>query len=139
MAKSIFLDKVGQPDECSLAEALGGRKLYWDEIVRHITEAYAAVTCEWKYYGKAWGWSLVLKSKAKTLCYLVPRQGHFQAAVIFNEAGRMLAAATGLPEEVARDVEASKNNPKNIPYDFNVTEQEDIKVAEELIAIRHKT
>ena len=139
MAKSIYLDKGIQPDELMLSVALGKHKLYWDELLRHITEAYTAVSFEWKYYGAAWGWSFVIKSKAKTLCYLIPAECQFYTAFIFNDKGRMAASKTELPEQVKLAVEATKDNPKNIPYDFCVLEKGDVEIAKNLIAIRAKT
>ena len=139
MAKSIYMDKITQPDELMLAVALGEHKLYWDEIIRHIAETYAVVSCEWKYYGIAWGWSFVIKSKAKTLCYLIPVENQFYTAIIFNDKGRVLASADELPEQVKMAVESTKDNPKNIPYDFCVLEKDDIEIAKKLIAIRSKT
>ena len=139
MAKSLYLDKGTQPDEVMLTVALGEHKWYWDEILRHITEGYAAVSWEWKYYGIAWGWSFVVKSKTKTLCYLIPAEGRFDVAIIFNDKGRALASGTELPEPVKMAIEATKNNPQNIPYDFCVLGKDDVETAQKLIAIRSKT
>ena len=139
MAKSIYLDKGIQPDELMLTVALGEHKLHWDEILRHITEVYAVASCEWKYYGIAWGWSFVIKSKAKTLCYLIPVDGYFYVAIIFNDKGRAIAAEAELSEQVKQAVEASKDNPKNIPYDYPVMEKNDVEIAKRLIMIRSKT
>lgn len=139
MAKSIYLDKGMQPDELMLAMSLGEQKPNWEEIIRHTEEIYTGFSQEWKYYGKAWGWSLVLKSKAKTLCYLTPAEGRFQASFIFNDKGRTLAAGAGFSEEIAQRIEAAKDHPKNIPYDFEVTQASDVEVAKKLIAIRAKT
>ena len=139
MAKSLYWDKGIQPDALMLTVALGKYKLYWDEILRHITEGYTAVSHEWKYYGIAWGWSFVIKSKAKTLCYLVPAEGRLYTAIVFNDKGRVAASETELPEQVKQAIEATKDNPKNIPYDLCVLEKGDVEIAKKLIAIRSKT
>ena len=139
MAKSIYLDKEIQPDELMLTVTLGEQKLSWYDILRHITQVYAIVTYEWKYYGIAWGWSFVIKSKAKTLCYLIPTEGQYYVAIIFNDKGRALASESKLPEQVKMAVEATKDNPKNIPYDFCVLGKDDVEIAKNLIAIRSKT
>lgn len=139
MAKSIYLEKAMQPDELMLAVAVGEHRSQWDEIIQHTSETYAAFSQEWKYYGKAWGWSLILKNKTKTLCYLTPVQGYFQVSIIFNDKGRALAATYNLPKTVAQAVEASKDNPKNIPYDFDVRTDADTDIAKKLIEARSKT
>lgn len=139
MAKSVYLDKGVQPDEPMVAATAGKSKEQWDEAIRHASEAYPAFSWEWKYYGKAWGWSLVIKSKAKTLCYLTPADGYFQVSIIFNNKGRALAAGIGLPEKIAQAVDASKNNAKNIPYDFKVRTAADLDIAKQLLEVRSKT
>ena len=139
MAKSVYLDKGTPPDEHMITVTLGEQKSLWDEILRHIMEVYAVVSCEWKYYGIAWGWSFVIKSKAKTLCYLIPADGHFCVAIIFNDKGRAIAADTELPEHVKQAVEASKDNPKNIPFDYLVMGKDDVEIAKGLIIIRSRT
>ena len=139
MAKSIYLDKGIQPNELMLTVTLGEQKLSWDDMLRHITEVYAVVSCEWKYYGIAWGWSFVVKSKAKTLCYLIPSDGLFYVAIIFNDKGRAIAADAEFSEQVKHAVEASKDNPKNIPYDYPVMGKGDVEIAKRLIKIRSKS
>ena len=139
MAKSIYVDKAIRPDEPLLDAALGKGKPLWDEILRHAAETYEDFSCEWKHYGAAWGWSLVLKTKAKTLCYLVPAEGCFQTAVIFNDKGRALTAGIDVPERVRQGIEASKDNPQNIPYDFETRDESDVEIAMKLIAVRAKT
>ena len=139
MAKSIYRDKAFQPDDGMIALSLKETKTLWDSLIKDIFGIYPNVLQEWKYYGAAWGWSLVLKSKAKTLCYLTPADGCFQVSIIFNEKGRVLAAGVGLPENVVQGVEASKDNPKNIPYDFDVIAETNMEIAKKLIAVRSKT
>ena len=139
MAKSLYLDKGMKPNELMLTVALGNHKLYWDEILQHIAEGYTAVSCEWKHYGMAWGWSFVIKSKAKTLCYMIPAEGQLYVAIIFNDNGRAAASKAELPEQVKISIEATKHNPKNIPYDFCVFKKGDVEIAKKLIAIRSKT
>ena len=139
MAKSIYLDKGIQPDELMLTATLGEQKSSWDDMLRYTTEEYALVSCEWKYYGIAWGWSFVIKSKAKTLCYLIPTEGHFYVAIIFNDKGRAIASDAELSAQVKQALEATKDNPKNIPYDYPVMGKDDVVIAKRLIMIRSKT
>jgi len=139
MAKSIYVDKRIQPEDSVLKDDLGENKLLWDEIISRIKESYSLVSCEWKHYGAAWGWSYVIKSKAKTLCYLIPQKDYFFTAVIFNEKGRISAAKADFPEQVNQAVQATKDNPKNIPYDFSVSGKTDVEMAMKLIEIRSWT
>lgn len=139
MAKSIFRDKEILLNNELIESVLKKTKPSWDKLICHVSDSYPGFTQEWKYYGIAWGWSLVLKSKTKTLCYLTPANGYYHVSIIFNDKGRLLAMGADLPEQVAQAVEDSKNNAKNIPYDFDVMQETDIDIAKILIAVRAKT
>lgn len=139
MAKSFFREKTLPPDAAMLADVLQPATPLWDELIEKISSVYPAFAAEWKYYGAGWGWSFVIKTKSKTLCYLTPAEGAFFVSVIFNEKGRQLALAEDLPQEVARGVKESQNNAKNIPYDFSLATQTDIPTALKLIELRART
>ncbi len=138
MAKSIFRDKIIIPDSQLIEQALMDTKLLWDDLIDYVLNSYPNTTSEWKYYGVAWGWSFVLKSKTKTLCYLTPNNEYFHVSIIFNDKGRLLTQQSNLPEQIMDAVELSKNNAKNIPYDFDLRQENDIDIAKKLIAIRAK-
>jgi hypothetical protein len=136
MAKSFYLDKDMQPVDLMVTLLLDDLKPLWIEIIQHAKETYPTFSQKWKYYGSSWGWSLVLKSKTKTLCYLTPAAGYFQVSINFNDEGRRSAAEGNLPEAVAKAIAAMKSKPNNIPYDFEVREASDLVIAEKLIALR---
>ena len=66
MAKSIYLEKAMLSDELMLAVEVSGYKQQWDEIIRYLSETYVDFSQEWKYYGKAWGWTLIDVYKRQT-------------------------------------------------------------------------
>lgn len=63
MAKSTYLGKAMKPDDMMITVAVEDCKPQWDEIIRHTSEGYPAFSQEWKYYGKAWGWSIKARRK----------------------------------------------------------------------------
>ncbi|MDL2225523.1 DUF3788 domain-containing protein [Eubacteriales bacterium OttesenSCG-928-M02] len=43
----------------------------WDALIQHVSTMDEAAATQWKYYGRAWDWCLVLSSK-KNLFSLTP-------------------------------------------------------------------
>jgi len=139
MAKGIFLDKGIQPDQDMLVSALGDSLRAWEALAKHIEASFPAVSTEWKYYGKALGWSLVYKSKKKGLIYATPNIGMWQASLFFNEQARVEARSFGFSDEVLQIIETGKNNPAGGTFDFDIKDIEDFALIEKLLQIKSHT
>jgi len=139
MAKGIFLDKGIQPDQEMLVSTLGDSMSAWETLAKHIEASFATVSTEWKYYGKALGWSLVYKSKKKGLIYATPNIGMWQASLFFNEQAREEARFSGFSDEVLQIIEAGKDNPAGGTFDFDIKDIEELTLIEKLLEIKSHT
>ena len=74
------------PSESELAAALGRTKEMWDAIVAEFS-----TTQEWKRYSSKAPWSLRVMNGKRTVIWLSPRQGWFQAGIILGD--KAIAAA----------------------------------------------
>jgi len=139
MAKGIFLDKGIQPDQEMLVSALGDSLSAWESLEKHIEASFPAVSTEWKYYGRALGWSLAYKSKKKGLIYATPNIGMWQASLFFNEQAREEARFSGFSDEVIQIIEAGKNNPAGGTFDFDIKEVGELELIKMLLKIKSHT
>lgn len=139
MAKSIFLKKDMPPDDAALSEAMAGCIPVWNTFLNTIKANYPGSTTEWKFYGAAWGWCLVVKSKKKALVYLTPAQNSFYASFIYSEKGRQEAKNSGLSTETLQIIESGKTNPAGHAFDFVISELDDLDLMMELLQIKYKT
>lgn len=139
MAKGIFREKERQPGEEMLREVLGSSAPLWRSLEDHIAEAFPDADNGWKYYGKAWGWSLVYQRKGKALCYLTPGEGTFMASMSFSDKGREAVWQTDLPEELKDAVEVAQHNPAGRVFDLDVRSEAALLVAERLLDIKGRT
>ena len=139
MAKGIFLDKGIQPDQEMLVSVLGDSLSAWESLAKYIEASFPAVSTEWKYYGKALGWSLVYKSKKKGLIYATPHVGMWQASLFFNEQAREEARFSGFSNEVIQIIEAGKNNPAGGTFDFDIKDIDEFALIEKLLQIKSHT
>ena len=56
METNVFVDKSIKPDDRSLANVLGAKVTFWEEIKKHIAQEYGDATEEWKFYNFKSGW-----------------------------------------------------------------------------------
>lgn len=136
MAKSVFKDKAIQPDSGMVSAILGSASPVWDDLVAHVLETYPAASPEWKYYGAAWGWSLVLNSKKKKLVFLTPASGQMICSFILNDKGRELALASGLSDEIMEIIRSGKDNPAGHAFDIPVFDAQTLELAKQLFKIK---
>jgi hypothetical protein len=85
MAVSFFDDKTLTPNNDMIASALGGVNSLWEELKNHIGEEYPAITEEWKFYGKAAGWSCKIISKKRNLLFFIPLKDAFRLRIVLGE------------------------------------------------------
>lgn len=136
MATSIFGEKELIPGELDLAEALGGAKAVWDRLERETVETFAGTRKEWKFYSKKAGWSLVFKTKDKTLFYLIPCKEMFKVWLVLGEKAVRAAAEAPLPGEVAEALRSATAYAEGTSFGLDVKAEEDLEAVRTLLAIK---
>lgn len=126
-------DKTKAPDGAALAKALGPAKKHWDEFARHIAEEYGPVTEEWGFYKS---WSLRLKRKKRTLVYLLPRDGYFLCAFVYDERATAEARRAKLPKDVLKAIDEAPVYPEGRGFRLEVRKKRDLETMKELAAIK---
>lgn len=139
MAKGYYREKELQPTIEMLEVVLKENGVYWSRIERYVDDTYSSVTKEWKFYGVAWGWAYVLKSKKKALIYLTPQEGYLVCSFIFNDKGRDLAKNAGFSRELMTIIESGKDNAGGHTFDIPVKNDSDFKLVKQLLDIKFST
>ena len=137
MSLSIFGEKAVMPDEEMLAEALAGSKIFWDGLKSHVAANCGNFSEEWKFYSKKAGWSLVVKSKKRTILYLIPQDSYFKANFVFGEKAVAAAQSAGLPEWLLTQIAEAKPYVEGRSFMIDVRGETDADTARKLIAIKH--
>lgn len=138
MAKSIFREKGVQPTDGMLSQVLNEKYPLWNGMVQHITKM-DGVVATWKYYGVAWGWSLVYTYKKKTLVYLTPAQSQFYVVLSFNERARERCQYYELPKHIMKCIDAAKSNGAGRTFDVEVIDDSTIVLIKRLLEIKIDT
>lgn len=110
MATSLFSDKAIIPDDNMVDIALTHKKAFWDELKAYVLENYQDVNQSWKYYSKKAGWSLVFKTKNRTLFYFIPCDGYFKISLVLGEMAVKAAEQSSIPEYIKEAISVA------IPY-----------------------
>ena len=130
MPPNAFVGKTKAPTDAELGAVLGDAKTAWDQLLAALESELGVNLREWSSYSPKAGWSLRLKRKSRTVVWLSPRRGAFQAAFILSDRAMRAARAGKLPRRI---VEIMKQAPK---YPEGTGVRIVIKTAENLPAIK---
>ncbi len=136
MAKSIFKNKDAKLNDHSLLDVLHGEKETWDLLLKIFENDYPNHTKEWKYYGAAWGWSLVIKAKKKTLLYMTPSDEMFSVSMSFDMKEKNDPRILAFSNEIQEIIESAKTNNSGHTFDIEVKEEKDLELVRQLLAIK---
>jgi hypothetical protein len=135
MKPNAFIGETRQPTEKRLAEALGSAKAAWDELVKGLAKEHG-LTREWKSYSIKMGWGFRLKRKERNIVHLGPRQGSFQAALIFGDKAMVAVRAAGFPARIRKIIDAAPRYPEGTGIRLEIRKSKDIEIVKQLAAIK---
>jgi hypothetical protein len=136
MALSAFDDKSKEPTKRTLKTTLGRTSTHWDDLVAHIASEYAPLDETWSFAGAAWGWSLRLKQKKRTVLYMTPRRKHFLVGFALGEKAVKAARVSGLPKTVLSLIADAKKYAEGRAVRVEVRNKKDLASAKAIAAIK---
>jgi hypothetical protein len=135
-AQNSFVGKTTRPSDSDLEKALGRAKPLWDQLVAELTSEHDVTTREWKSYAAKSGWSLRLMRGKRTIVWLVPYAGCFQAAFIVGEKALTAIRQAAVPARVLRLLDEAPQYPEGTGLRFEIKTAKDIVVVKKLAAIK---
>ena len=136
MALSTFDDKSKEPTKRSLKAALGQAGVHWDSLVAHIASEFEPLDVTWNFAGAAWGWSLRLKQKKRTVLYMTPCRGHFLVGFALGEKAVKAARRSCMPESVLSAIAGAKKYAEGRGVRLEVHTKKDLDSVKGLAAIK---
>jgi hypothetical protein len=112
MLENAFIGRKTQPTDADLAKALGRTKLVWDELIAELTSVHDVGVHEWRSYSPKAGWSLRLQRRSRTILWLAPAAGCFQAMVILGDRAVADARQAGLSAKLRRLLDEAPRYPE---------------------------
>ena len=135
-APNAFLGKTTPPSNSDLEKALGPSKPLWDRLVAELASEHDVTTREWKSYGAKSGWSLRLMRGKRTIVWLAPSAGGFEAAFIFGDKALTAIRQSAVSARLRRILDGAPKYPEGTGLRFTVDAVKDIVLVKKLAAIK---
>jgi hypothetical protein len=139
VALSIFDDKAKQPEDADLTRVLKRSFFFWNDLKTLIASKFAPLSVEWGFAGKAYGWSLRLKHKKRTILYMTPCEGHFLASFALGEKAINAAHNSDLPMSVLQRIDSATKYAEGRGVRMEVRNAKDVHHVETLAVIKMST
>ena len=136
VSANAFSGKATEPGDHDLAVALASEKARWDELASDLTREGVVNVQEWNSYSNKAGWSLRLKHKERTIVYLIPLQGAFQAALVLGDKAVKAAGQSPLPAHIKKIVSEARRYAEGTGVRINVHGPENIAAIKQLARIK---
>jgi hypothetical protein len=133
---NAFAGKIERPDDHQLAAALGPARALWDEVASDLARENQINVQEWNSYSTKAGWSLRLKHKDRTIVYLIPLQGSFQAALVLGDKAVKVAGQSHLPARIRKIISEARRYAEGTGVRINVQGPEDVAAIKQLALIK---
>ena len=131
--------KPARPSDAAIAEALGPVKSLWDDLRHQMRRDFAPLTEDWVFSGAKHGWALRLKRRARAVLYLKPLDQHFRASLALGARAVEAAHRLRLPAHVLRLIDKADQYPEGKAVRIEIHDQNDVRVALQLAAIKLDT
>jgi hypothetical protein len=139
MAKPIenaFIGRTTPPTEADVATALGRAKPVWDQLIAELGSRYDVGVQEWKSYSPKAGWSLRLKRRGRTIVWMAPAAGSFQAIVILGDRAVADARQAGLSAKLLRLLDDAPRYPEGTGLRLVIKTERDLAAVRTLVAVK---
>jgi hypothetical protein len=109
---NAFVGKQEKPSPNDLEAALGPTAPIWEQLIASLANDYGVSDLEWSSYSPKYGWSLKLKLKKRTILYLGPCAGCFQASFVLGDRAVAAAHESKLSATVLRLLDQAQRYPE---------------------------
>jgi hypothetical protein len=132
---NAFIGRTEKPSEAGLGEALGPAKAVWDELIAHMA-AQGVTTQEWKSYSIKHGWALRLLRGKRTILWLAPFAGCFEALFILGAKAVAAAKKSDLSTATLKVIEEAPKYPEGTGVRLLIKRPSDIPAVKKLAVIK---
>ncbi len=118
-----------RPTGHDLAGMLGVASALWTQINSDLAAAFGPLDDKWSYTKKTARWSVQLKQRKtkRTVVYLVPLDGHFEAAFALGEKACAAARGSALPAAILELIEGAPRYVEGRAVRLAVHEKQDVE------------
>jgi hypothetical protein len=135
---NAFIGVLAQPTDAQVEKALGPEANTWNRLITWLSEQGASEQ-EWKSSAPAYGWTLRLKKKKRTILYLGPCLGCFRVAFILGDKAVAAARRASLPKNILKTIDEATRYAEGTGIRIMVRDGKDLAAIEKLALIKLAT
>lgn len=136
MANPVFPDKSSQPTSDDLTAVLGRSASLLEEIEDFLAVGGHSPGREWKFYSKAAGWTLAVKSKKRNIFHLLPHEGSFTVVFTFGLRAVEDCRGVDLPDSISALIESARVYAEGRSFRFLVSTPADVANVVKLLQVK---
>ena len=129
------------PSKREIAGLLGKAGALWTGLHNDLSSQFGPLEEKWSFSRKTDHWALQLKERKKkrTVLYLIPLSGCFQAAFALGEKACSAAQVSTLPAAVLETIEHAPKYPEGRGVRLDVRSRKDVEHVKALAVIKMAT
>jgi hypothetical protein len=134
----LLTDKTVYPTDEIIFSNIGGKKIYWQQIMNYMAANYKDSEGVWNFYndGKRWLYKMVYKKK--TFFWAAVLDGTFRITFYFGAKAEPIIEESDLPQKMKDEFKTAKSYGLIRGISFLINDSEDVDNVLKLIAIKHK-
>lgn len=134
----LLTDKNIIPTDEIIFSNIGDRKIYWRQIMNHMSTNYKDSEGVWNFYNDGKRWLFKMVNKKKTVFWAALLQGTFRITFYFSGKAEPLIDGSDLPQNIKDGFKTVKRYGLIRPVSVLVNNKDDVDNVIKLIAIKHK-
>lgn len=127
------------PSDDLVFSLIGGKKVFWQKILKHILENNKDISWTWNYYNDGKQWLFKLVQKKKTIFWAaILATGEFRITFYFADKAEPLIYGSDLPQDVKENFKTAKKYGLIRPATQLINSETDVESVLKLAEIKIK-
>jgi hypothetical protein len=134
--QNAFLGRTDQPTAQEVSATLAETASIWKELLAWLDTEKGVRHQEWSSVSPKYGWALKLKTAKRTVVYLAPCKGCFQASFALGTKAVAAALKEKLPKSVVETIHQAPRYAEGTGVRLIVRKEKDLPPIKVLAAIK---
>ena len=136
--ENLLTDKLIYPTDDYIFSIIGDKKIFWQNIMNHMTDNYKDSSGEWNFYNDGKRWLFKMIHKKKTIFWAAILTDTFRITFYFGNKAEPVIDGSDLPQTIKDGFRTAKRYGLIRPVSFKIMNNTDVENVLKLIAIKHK-
>jgi hypothetical protein len=135
----LLTDRNIYPTDDYIFAIIGEKKVFWKEIMSHMSSVYEDSAGQWNFYNDGKKWLFKMVYKKKTIFWAAILTDAFRITFYLGNKAESVIECSDLPGIIKEEFKSAKRYGLIRPVTVIVNEKEDVDNILKLIAIKSKS